>query len=426
MSKLTFIPAVLLLLGVVSCGSENQKNAAQPATADALSTKTSITDTGQNVTYSSDGIAITTEVGDAFFGQDADYQDQLFNFQKSPHGMTVHDLNTHLTWQHTPPDEKFSWGKAKAYCENLTLAENDKWRLPSLKELMSIQDFQQGWPYLDTSIFSIGKQSIGKHLQYWSSNFYLVGTTHGGAETAFGLNYGTGHIKGYPTGDGKNGVPPPRKPSGNGPEGVKSKTGLTGSVIGEKPPGAMPPPPRGARGGPRGNPAHKLVRCVSGAEYGKNKFVDNGDGTISDLATGLMWLKQDSEKGLDWEHALKYAQTLEFAGYDDWKLPNVKELQSIVDYSGVYPAIDQNYFSITDKDAYFWSSTSAYFSKFGSEAQQKYYWAWYVAFGYAVGPDGKDSHGAGAVRYDSKAKNGPVGEDAERVFNYARAVRKIQ
>lgn len=84
-----------------------------------------------------------------------------------------------------------------------------------------------------------------------------------------------------------------------------------------------------------------------------------------------------------------------YLGYSDWRLPNIRELQGIVDYSGSYPAIDTTYFNITDIDSYFWSRTSAYFSP----ASPGYYYGGYVAFGYAVGTDGEDVHGAGAVRY---------------------------
>lgn len=47
----------------------------------------------------------------------------------------------------------------------------------------------------------------------------------------------------------------------------------------------------------------------------------------------------------------------------------------------------------------------------------------YVAFGYAVGADGEDLNGAGAVRFDTKVARGPVGEDPERIYNYVRLVR---
>lgn len=93
------------------------------------------------------------------------------------------------------------------------------------------------------------------------------------------------------------------------------------------------------KGYPKYNPRTKQAntmyfRFVRGNEaYGKNNFIDNNNGTITDTATGLMWQKMDSSKGMNWEKALKYAQNIKIGGYDDWRLPNAKELQSIVDYT---------------------------------------------------------------------------------------------
>jgi hypothetical protein len=177
---------------------------------------------------------------------------------------------------------------------------------------------------------------------------------------------------------------------------------------------------------------------VRGETYGINDFVDNGDGTVTDQATGLMWSQDDNGVGMEWEDALAYAEGAELAGYDDWRLPNVKELQSILEYGkspnavdsdDLGPAIDVDFFNITavvsgttayDPDyGYFWTSTSAY-----QNAQSPgYYYAWYVAFGTAPGPDGYDTHGAGAVRFAGKVEGGPDGEDAATVFNYVRLVR---
>ncbi len=75
----------------------------------------------------------------------------------------------------------------------------------------------------------------------------------------------------------------------------------------------------------------RLVR--GNTSYGENNFEDNGDGTISDLATGLMWQLEDDGRTKDWEEALSYSENLNLAGYSDWRLPNIKELQSIVDYT---------------------------------------------------------------------------------------------
>ncbi len=135
-----------------------------------------------------------------------------------------------------------------------------------------------------------------------------------------------------------------------------------------------------------------------------------------------MWAQDDSGEGVDWQSALDLAvQANEdnYLGYSDWRVPDVKELQSIVDYSGTYPAIDTSLFNIADEDSYFWTGTSAYFSR----QDPGLYYAWYVAFGYAVDPDGNDSHGAGAVRFDTKTEGGPDGEDPGRIFNYVRLVR---
>ncbi|MBW8191930.1 DUF1566 domain-containing protein [Neiella marina] len=380
-----------------------------------------LVDTGQHQAYTPQGVLLTTQQGLTLWGQDAHYQGAPFSFAISNQQQTVVDTNTNLTWQRVPAEQRMSWQQAGDYCQGLTLADKSDWRLPTVKELVSIEDFSEGWPYLNTDVFSLGDQEIGKHLQFWSSNFYHIGTTHGGAETAFGVNFGTGHVKGYPTGDGDNQrmPPPPKRERASGEVALKGADGETTGDSSDKGNSAH------QRRKPRGNPAYKLVRCVQGDEYGVNQFVDNHDGTVTDLATGLMWMKQDSGQALDWQQALDYAEDLMVAGYTDWKLPNIKELQSIVDYSGVYPAIDSSVFNTTDNDAYFWSSTSAYFSKFGPEEKRKPYWAWYVAFGYAVGPDGKDTHGAGAVRYDTKQANGPMGADAERIYNFARAVRQI-
>lgn len=93
------------------------------------------------------------------------------------------------------------------------------------------------------------------------------------------------------------------------------------------------------------------------------RFTDNGDGTITDNATGLMWAKDKDGGGCanggkkDWPDAIDWANSLDFAGHSDWRLPNFKELLSIVDYSVYNPSIDTTYFtSLPDE---YWSSTTA-------------------------------------------------------------------
>lgn len=85
-------------------------------------------------------------------------------------------------------------------------------------------------------------------------------------------------------------------------------------------------------------------------------YVDNGDGTITDTTTGLMWQKQDDGTTRSWRFAISYCEGLPLAGYEDWRLPTIKELDSIVDLSRYNPTIDP-IFSGT-KGAYYWSSTT--------------------------------------------------------------------
>jgi len=186
----------------------------------------------------------------------------------------------------------------------------------------------------------------------------------------------------------------------------------------------------------------KYARYVRGNTlYAINDFHDNGDGTVSDLATGLMWAQHDSGEGLNWEEALGFCENFHLAGHTDWRLPTIKELNSIVDYNKGQndAAINETVFNITmvpDPDGntwypYFWSSTTLLDGSMpGDEAL-------YETFGRAlaiVNGTLVDAHGPGAVRGDPKSGNksdypshteGYQG-DVQYVYNYVRPVRDIE
>ncbi len=65
-----------------------------------------------------------------------------------------------------------------------------------------------------------------------------------------------------------------------------------------------------------------------------------GDDVVVDHCTGLMWVRFPVVGGLTWLEALDYSEGLNFAGFDDWRLPNVHELTSIIDYELESPALD--------------------------------------------------------------------------------------
>ena len=388
-----------------------------------------VVDTGQIECYDDADAVNPPRPGEAFWGQDAQYSGAQPSYAISGDGLTVLDLVTGLTWIQSPDTDgdgdidaadKKSWAELPSFVAAANAAGFggfDDWRVPTVKELYSLIDFRGTdpapdmtnpthlTPFLDTDVFAFGYGDLaaGERLidaQYWSSTA-SVATTMNGDATVFGVNFADGRIKGYPRDVGPGGI------------------------------------------------ATRYVRLVRGnPAYGVNDLVDNGDGTVTDLATGLVWQQSDSGAGMSWEEALAYAEDLELAGSDDWRLPNAKELQSIVDY-GRSPdtsgsaAIDPVFHSTVignenleaDHPAYWTGTThaSAAVSAPGRAAA-------YIAFGRGMGymfSAWLDVHGAGCQRSDPKGGDlddytyvpyghyqgsAPQG-DAIRIVNFVRCVR---
>ena len=91
-----------------------------------------------------------------------------------------------------------------------------------------------------------------------------------------------------------------------------------------------------------------------------SRFVDNGDDTITDTATGLMWTKATVAKDQTHKQATAAAAQLEVAGHKDWRLPTVEELFVLADRARKLPAIDTEVFPDTASDWYWTSTDSAW------------------------------------------------------------------
>ena len=368
--------------------------------------------TGQVQCYDTSRAITPPRPGEAYYGQDAQHPGRQPAYRDNGDG-TVSDLVTGLGWVKAC-GEKVTRDEAYGGPAACRVGGFRDWRLPTIKELYSLILFSgqdpsgpssaHVIPFLDTRHFEFRYGDVGAYpgrvidAQYWSSTAYVAKTWD---RKNFGVNFADGRIKGY---------------------------GLVG---------------------PPGRVMRQYVRYVRGnPSYGQNLFHDNGDGTITDQATGLCWAQADSGAGMDWPAALAYAQrqnAAHYLGHDDWRLPNAKELQSLVDYTRApdatqSAAIDPLFrcTPLTDEGgrrnyACYWTSTTHASATRGGAAA-------YVAFGSALGwlerPPGsgrrnlEDVHGAGAQRSDPKVGRaadypygrGPQG-DVIRINNYVRLVR---
>jgi hypothetical protein len=398
-SKVMLALVGLSVMQGLTCSSEDMQVVSRSS---ASTGSYPLIDTSQTGLWDNSGTTISAPAaGQDYYGQDSQFSGTQASYTMSSDGLTIKDNITGLTWQKNYESSTYFWADTQSVITSLNNKNyggyND-WRAPTIKELYSLWNAGSGWPYISTNYFTINYTSemeLSRTI-FWSSDKYsgLMGNITDnspgsslGAKLAFGVNFGTGHIKAY-------------------------------SIC-------------------RG-PKHSIRAVRGNLSYGVNLFQNNGDGTISDLSTGLMWSQIDSNTGMDWKSALAYAETknnANYQGYSDWRLPNTKELQGIVDYKrspsatdSAYagPAINTMFSSTAITNAggkadypYYWTNTSAIPSANGI-----YAYAWYVAFGRAEDGKGEDLHGAGAVRFDAKVLSSGGASGEERVLNYVRLVRK--
>jgi hypothetical protein len=100
-------------------------------------------------------------------------------------------------------------------------------------------------------------------------------------------------------------------------------------------------------------PAGQSLHGQDGQYHGTaSAYHDNGNQTVTDQNSGLVWMKSDDGTARGWQDAVAYCQGLDFAGQTDWRLPTKFELNSIVDYGRSFPAIDPLF---QCKSSFYWS-----------------------------------------------------------------------
>jgi hypothetical protein len=100
-----------------------------------------------------------------------------------------------------------------------------------------------------------------------------------------------------------------------------------------------------------------------GVAWPDPRFTDHGNGTVTDNLTGLMWVKEPhgldgNSGGQTWNNAIDFCNGLNYAGHSDWRLPNVRELHSLIDYERSLPPLPSGHpFTGVQSDRYWSSST---------------------------------------------------------------------
>jgi len=118
---------------------------------------------------------------------------------------------------------------------------------------------------------------------------------------------------------------------------------------------AQPSPWTMARLPGTGQSRHFSTNFGDDANYALNPPVlrGNGDGTVTDLVTGLLWQQADGGE-MTWEKAAEYCKSLSLGGYRDWKLPFAHEAYSILNHNGSRPAMDASVFTTSEAE-YWWT-----------------------------------------------------------------------
>lgn len=241
-------------------------------------------------------------------GEDSDYLINPFAYTDNGDG-TISDLHTGLMWEQTAGiSGGYTITEAESHCENLDVAGHTDWRMPNRKELISVISYWNLSPAINKTYFNT--YSLG----YFSSER----CEDWGGRAIVDFDYGN----------------------------IRCDANFD----------------------------NHQVRCVRGGitqPYPWTEgLVDNGNGTVLDLLTGLVWQQEEYAQtppqgtrcedinidSLTWESALTYCQELELGGEGDWRLPSLKELESITDERGYQTCYNMTYFPHACGD--YWSSTS--------------------------------------------------------------------
>lgn len=214
------------------------------------------------------------------------------------------DRITGLTWEAVPSDVDYKWADAKALCKAATIGGYTDWRMPTRIELLSIVDFSKAQPAIDGAAFPACESS-----GYWATTPAPDNPNYY-ATIDFELGYGYADVSGE---------------------------------------------------------LH-FVRCVRGTPNADPPHYKVNKGYVTDNATGLNWEMPAPAESLDYAASADRCAALTAGGFNVWRLPTIKELQTLVDVTAAPPAMDTSVFTDVSAEVdMFWSaSRDVYFTEMES------------------------------------------------------------
>lgn len=234
-------------------------------------------------------------------GEDSDYTINAPELIDNLDG-TITDKITGLMWQKADGGE-MTHSSALQYADSLTLGSFTDWRLPIAFEIYSIQNLQVNNPALNTTYFTKSNAEY-----WWTSDLQVNDNSRVWVSNAGG---GIGNH-------------------------LKSETI--------------------SAGGTKRYHA-RAVRNIKENISLQKRFEVIDDDVVVDSLTGLMWQRKISNNPMTWENALAFSEQLSLGNYNDWRLPNIKELHSIHMVKEFMPCLDRIAFPLADIRK-LWSSTT--------------------------------------------------------------------
>ena len=302
--------------------------------------------TGQTKCYDTTG----AEIDCAGTGQDGEiragvaWPNPRFTIGAGTESECVTDNLTGLMWARNGnlPNGTMTWYQAIDYANNLNLCGYSDWRLPNVNELESLINANE----LDTGTW-LNTQDFNnvQPYSYWSSTTYAINTN-----SVWIVNMWYGYA-GYDYNDRDYGYVWPVRADTTSPAQIWSTGQKISYVAGDD---------------------GDLER---GVVWPNPRFSNQGNGTVVDNLTGIIWTKDANAPGPSvcipgtyktWQSALDYVACLNtnnYLGYDDWRLPNRKELRSLIDYSNYNPALTSGHpFTSVQSGTYWSSATCTYYT----------------------------------------------------------------